>query len=81
MANGSHYDASLRRVFRHPKKLSIARFFFGVERCMFGSNFPVDGMMSSYSRLWAAYSEITGNFSTSERQTLFCTNAERVYRI
>lgn len=54
---------------------------FGVERCMFGSNFPVDGMMSSYSRLWAAYSEITAGFSENERSALFCTNAERIYRI
>jgi predicted TIM-barrel fold metal-dependent hydrolase len=54
---------------------------FSVERCMFGSNFPVDGMMSSYSRLWAAYSEITGCFSEKEREALFCTNAERIYRI
>ena len=54
---------------------------FGVERCMFGSNFPVDGMMSSYSRLWAAFSEITGSFSENERSALFRTNAERIYRI
>ena len=54
---------------------------FGVERCMFGSNFPVDGMMSSYSRLWAAYSQITDSFSENERSALFCTNAERIYRI
>jgi predicted TIM-barrel fold metal-dependent hydrolase len=48
---------------------------------MFGSNFPVDGMMSSYSRLWSAYSQITRDFSDNERYTLFCGNAERVYRI
>ncbi len=54
---------------------------FGAARCMFGSNFPVDGMMSSYSRLWSAYSEITGTFSENERKALFCTNAERIYRV
>ena len=54
---------------------------FGVERCMFGSNFPVDGMMSSYTRLWSAYSEITCDFSANERYALFCGNAERIYRI
>jgi len=41
----------------------------------------VDGMMSSYSRLWSAYSEITGTFSENEREALFCTNAERIYRV
>ncbi len=54
---------------------------FSQKRCMFGSNFPVDGMMSSYSRLWEAYSEITCGFSEDERYALFCGNAERVYRI
>ena len=54
---------------------------FGTERCMFGSNFPVDGMMSSYSRLWAAYSDITCDFSDDERYALFCGNAELIYRI
>ncbi len=54
---------------------------FSSERCMFGSNFPVDGMMSSYSRLWAAYSKITCDFSDDERNALFCSNAERIYRI
>jgi predicted TIM-barrel fold metal-dependent hydrolase len=54
---------------------------FGAGRCMFGSNFPVDGMMSRYSRLWSAYSHITRDFSDNERYALFCGNAERVYRI
>ena len=54
---------------------------FGTVRTMFGSNFPVDGMMSSYSRIWEAYSEITNSFSRHERNALFCTNAERIYRI
>lgn len=54
---------------------------FGIERCMFGSNFPVDRMMSSYSRLWSTYNEITCAFSDNERDALFCSNAERVYRI
>ena len=54
---------------------------FGVQRCMFGSNFPVDGMMSSYSQLWSAYSEITHGFSENERYALFCDNAQQIYRI
>lgn len=52
---------------------------FGSNRCMFGSNFPVDGMMSGYSRLWHAYSEITKSYSDDERAQLFAGNAERIY--
>jgi predicted TIM-barrel fold metal-dependent hydrolase len=55
--------------------------WFSPERCMFGSNFPVDRLMSSYDRLWSAYREITAAFSADERRQLFRTTAERIYRI
>jgi predicted TIM-barrel fold metal-dependent hydrolase len=48
---------------------------------MFGSNFPVDGMISSYSQLRTAYGEITCGISDDKRWALFCGNAGRVYRI
>ena len=32
---------------------------FGPDRVMFGSNFPVDGLMRDYASLWRAYDEIT----------------------
>ena len=54
---------------------------FGAARCLFASNFPVDGMMSGYGRLWSVYSEITADFSETERAALFAGNAERIYRI
>lgn len=54
---------------------------FGPERCMLASNFPVDGMMSSYQRLWQAYDEITRDFSDTERRALFAATANRFYRI
>jgi predicted TIM-barrel fold metal-dependent hydrolase len=55
--------------------------WFGPERCMFGSNFPVDRLMASYSRLWAAYRAITAGFSNSEKALLFRGTATRVYRL
>lgn len=54
---------------------------FGANRAMFASNFPVDSMASSYTRLWSAYSEITAHYSVSERQAMFGKNAERIYRL
>jgi predicted TIM-barrel fold metal-dependent hydrolase len=54
---------------------------FGVERCMLGSNFPVDRLWTSYTRLLDAFDEITSGLSTSDRQKVFQTNAERIYRI
>lgn len=55
--------------------------WFGPQRCMFGSNFPVDRLMATYERLWAAYREITTGFSVAEKQMLFSGTAERIYRI
>lgn len=54
---------------------------FGVDRCMFASNFPVDGMHGTLDQLWSVYDELTASLSESDRDKLFATNAERVYRI
>ena len=55
--------------------------WFGPERCMFGSNFPVDRLMASYARLWGAYRAITAGFSEVEQALLFRGTATRVYRL
>lgn len=54
---------------------------FGVERAMFASNFPVDRLYSSYGALWSAFEQIVSGASAAERDALFRSNAERVYRI
>jgi predicted TIM-barrel fold metal-dependent hydrolase len=54
---------------------------FGTERCMFASNFPVDKRHATYDGLFDAFEAITSDFSAAERQLLFRTNAERIYRI
>jgi predicted TIM-barrel fold metal-dependent hydrolase len=54
---------------------------FGAERCMFASNYPVDGMAASYRRIWATFDGLTADLSPAERQALFCGNALRIYRL
>ena len=54
---------------------------FGVERCMFASNFPVDKLFSSYDKIFNAFREITSDFSEAERRSLFHDNAEKFYRL
>ena len=54
---------------------------FGVERCMFASNFPVDILFSDYQTVWKAFDAITTDFSKTDRAKLFHENAERYYRI
>ena len=54
---------------------------FGVDRCMFESNFPVDKESCSYVVLWNAFKKMTAGKSASERQALFHDNAHRAYRL
>ncbi len=54
---------------------------FGPERCAFASDFPTDKLFNSYSYALRAYDDITSGFSATERDALFATTAERIYRI
>ena len=54
---------------------------FGVQRCMFESNFPVDKAMYSYLTVWNAFKLLAQEASTQERHALFSGNAARFYRI
>lgn len=54
---------------------------FGIERCMFGSNFPVDKLYGSYSALVEAYRELVAELSAAEQRAFFYDNAVRVYRL
>jgi len=53
---------------------------FGVDRCLFASNFPVDGMHGTLDELYNAYSAITSGVGADARDKLFAANAERIYR-
>lgn len=54
---------------------------FGVDRCMFESNFPVDMMSCSYTVLWNAFKRLTSGYSADEKAKLFHDTAARVYRL
>ena len=54
---------------------------FGIDRCMFASNFPVDGLRISYERMFADFKRMTAGLSASDRRKLFHDNAARFYRI
>jgi predicted TIM-barrel fold metal-dependent hydrolase len=54
---------------------------FGVDRVVFGTNWPVDRMFSSYSDVVDAYAEIIAAFPLNERVKMFSGNAERIFRI
>ena len=54
---------------------------FGVDRCMFESNFPVDKISYSYNVMWNAFKRVAGDFSSEEKKMLFHDTAARVYRL
>jgi predicted TIM-barrel fold metal-dependent hydrolase len=53
---------------------------FGVDRCLFASNFPVDAMYGTFDQLYDVFSEVTAGLDGASREKLFASNAERVYR-
>ena len=54
---------------------------FGVERCVFGTNWPVDRLYSDMPRLVDAYRTLLADFSRDEQDDLLRRNAERYYAI
>jgi predicted TIM-barrel fold metal-dependent hydrolase len=54
---------------------------FGVERCMFESNFPPDKQSCGYTELWNAFKRITQGASAAEKKALYSGTAARVYRL
>jgi L-fuconolactonase len=54
---------------------------FGVDRCMFESNFPPDKQSCGYTELWNAFKHITANASMAEKTALYSGTAARVYRM
>jgi predicted TIM-barrel fold metal-dependent hydrolase len=54
---------------------------FGVNRCMFESNFPPDKQSCGYTELWNAFKRITASASAAEKKALYSGTAARVYRL
>ncbi len=54
---------------------------FGAERCMFESNFPVDGDSCSYRVLWNSFKRLAAGCSASERAALLHDTAAAFYRL
>ena len=54
---------------------------FGVDRCMFESNFPVDRRSISYHVLWNAFKKMVSNYSNEDKNKLFFQNAKDIYGV
>jgi len=54
---------------------------FGAERCLFGSNFPIEKLWTDYRKLIEAYLAATRSLRAEQRAAIFKTTAMRVYRL
>ncbi len=50
-------------------------------RCMFESNFAVDGQGYGYGNMWNAFKRLAVGYSADEQQALFHDTAVRTYRL
>ncbi|MEZ5650825.1 MAG: amidohydrolase family protein [Burkholderiaceae bacterium] len=75
LPDGPWDAASNRDIVRETIEL------FGIERCMFASNFPVDGLRVGFARMFADFERMTDDLSLNDRKRLFHDNAARFYRI
>ncbi len=54
---------------------------FGAKRCLFGSNFPIEKLWTSYRSLVDAYLAAAAQLDADQRDAIFRTTATRVYRL
>jgi predicted TIM-barrel fold metal-dependent hydrolase len=54
---------------------------FGANRCMLGSNFPVDRLYVRFDQLFAAWRKLVARCSTAEGRRLAGQTAAEFYRI
>ena len=61
--------------------LSQTVAIFGAERCLFGSNFPIEKLWTSYRGLVDAFRAAAAPLGPEQQDAIFRTTAMRVYRL
>jgi predicted TIM-barrel fold metal-dependent hydrolase len=85
--NGFGWDESAKPATSAELVAAQKRYYlhtiecFGVNRCMFESNFPMDRFSISYAVLWNAFKKMVADFSEDEKHALFYGTAANVYRL
>lgn len=54
---------------------------FGADRCLWGSNFPIEKLWTDYTPLLEAHQSAAGHLSPQEQAAIFNDTAIRVYRL
>jgi predicted TIM-barrel fold metal-dependent hydrolase len=72
------------RPWRHDENEIIVRDtieIFGVDRCLFASNFPVDSLWVDFDTMYTSYKRMVADLPRADQEKLFSKNAIRAYRI
>jgi predicted TIM-barrel fold metal-dependent hydrolase len=54
---------------------------FGAQRCLFGSNFPIEKLWTSYADLIAAHRAATASLSEADQHSIFAGTARQTYKL
>jgi predicted TIM-barrel fold metal-dependent hydrolase len=54
---------------------------FATQRCVFGSNFPIEKLWTGYAALVDAYRDAVAGHDPSAQRAIFHDNAVRLYRL
>ncbi len=54
---------------------------FGADRCMYGSNFPIEKLWTSYTALFNAFRDGAKSLSKKKQSAIFNDTAARIYRL
>lgn len=54
---------------------------FGAQRCLFGSNFPIEKLWTTYPALLGAHRQAAASLSAADQRAIFHETACRVYRL
>ena len=78
----SYPDAEWERSALVRESVHRAIDLFGVERCLFASNFPVEKHVGwPAARLYRAFRDLAAHLPPADRQRLFADNARRIYGV
>ncbi|PZW46655.1 putative TIM-barrel fold metal-dependent hydrolase [Humitalea rosea] len=54
---------------------------FGWQRCLFASNFPVDGLCGSFETIFSGFRQVAAGLPLEQQRAMFHDNAVRIYRL
>ena len=54
---------------------------FGVERTIYGSNFPLEKLHASYADFFGIYRKVLSEYTEAEQRAVLHDNAQKFYRL